>query len=204
MIQYLLILALIFGFDIFINEYLVVSDLFFIPLVVYSFFKNSIDKKTFYRIIFISILLFTVAILKPYFSFGLYLSNIIRLFYVFLVYKLLKDSIDLKIFLKSSYFALIILSFNFLIFLIYSKSPLYAVYVYGEYRFIIFYLEPAHYSLVYASLSILLLEYRVITKKSLIIILPILIGVKSFVAVVFSLFILMRYFKKRQLVRYFH
>ena len=40
MIQYLLILALIFGFDIFINEYLVVSDLFFIPLVVYSFFKK--------------------------------------------------------------------------------------------------------------------------------------------------------------------
>lgn len=159
--QFLLILILIFGFDIFINDYLVLSDLFFIPLVFYSLLKNSIDKKSFVILSIISIILFISVFFKPYFTFSIYFSNIIRLIYVFLVYKLLKDIFNKEIFLKASYFALLVLMLNFFIFLIFNESSLYTVYVYGEYRFTsIFYLEPAHFSLVFSSLSILLLEKK--------------------------------------------
>jgi hypothetical protein len=118
---------------------------------------------------------------QEYWVMSYFITNFFRVIFVYMLYTILTGIIGHNSIDRAMKFTWIILALNFFVFLIYPQSSLYSVTSYGEIRFSsIFYLEPAHYCLNFACISLYVLNRNLVPKKAGVLVVLILVLSKSF------------------------
>lgn len=195
------IIVLVLALDIFITDSLVLADVLLAPAVLLAWKKVHVSRK---EILFFSALLIVALyqyLFKEYWQPTNFISNFVRVLFVFSVFKVLRESHNTQGMDKAFRFLWSVLAISFLIYLIYPSSSLYTVQSHGSTRFTsIFYLEPAHFCLNFACVSLYVLERKILPSWSIILSLIILVLAKSFTGLILAVFFMISYFSKRLLL----
>lgn len=195
------IVFLVLTLDILISESVVLADALLVPTVVIAWKKIHVSRK---EIVLFSALLIVGLyqfVNKEYWQPSYYLTNLVRIIYIFTVYKVLIASSNTIGMDKAFRFLWIVLVFNFLIYLINPNSSLYTVQSHGETRFSsLFYLEPAHFCLNFACVSLYILERKLLPNWAIIVSILVLVLSKSFSGLMLAIYFTTIYFSKRSLI----
>ena len=195
------IIILVLTLDIFITDSVVLADILLAPAILLAWKKVHVSRK---EVLFLSALL-TVAlyqfVFKEYWQPAYFVSNFVRIIYIFSVYKVLSRSQNPAVLDKAFKFLWSVLAINFIVYLIYPSSSLYTIQSHGATRFSsLFYLEPAHFCLNFACVSLYVFERKILPNWTIILSVIILVFAKSFSGLILAVYFTITYFSKRSLV----
>lgn len=195
------IIVLVLTLDIFITDSVVLADLLLAPATLIAWKKVYVSRKEF---LFLSALLIVALyqfVFKEYWQPAYFISNFVRIIYILSVFKVLCGYQNITGIDRAFKFLWSVLAINFFIYLIYPGSSLYTIQSHGATRFSsLFYLEPAHFCLNFACVSLYVFERKLLPYWTIILSGFILVFAKSFSGLVLAVYFAMTYFSKRSLV----